>query len=413
MGSTITNKIRKAHARFVRLLDCVFTEFSGAGECVEHELVILDDTFPHLLSAFRITEYNALLQHFKGAAVYSNGVTFSALGDSREFKEIHTEYAQLYPGTSNRVHFYDSRTRLSARLCYLMFLNNANLYIDYIKRRNLPFVLELYPGGGFHLNDEASDRKLKKVTSSPLLKKIIVTQKISYEYLIEKKFCQPEQVKLIYGGVFPQEQLVRGMFPRKYFPADKKTFDICFVAHKYMPHGRDKGYDVFIESARILVARHPETVFHVVGPFGPDDMPVAELGSRIKFYGSRTTEFFPAFYGEMDLILSPNVPFVLRPGAFDGFPTGACIEAAICGVALFCCDELKLNPFVDGEELVVIPPGPADIAGVISKYIRNPVQLYHIARHGQQRFTEVFSYEQQMMPRIKLLEEYLCREGGS
>ncbi len=389
------------------MLDFIMKIFKKKGRSLNHDLVILDDVFPHLLSAFRISEYNSLLQHFSGAYIYSTGITFTTLGEGRDFKAVHADYSQLYPEISDRVKFFDSRARTSARLCYLMFLNNAYQFIDYIEQCKMPFVLELYPGGGFQLDDEVSDQKLRRVTASPFLRKIIVTQKISYDYLINNSFCQSGRVELIFGGVSPQEQLLRGLLPRKHYPVDKQSFDICFVAHKYMPQGRDKGYDAFVETAHMLAASHPEMCFHVVGPFGPDDLPVMDLGDRIRFYGSRTTDFFPGFYGGMDMIVSPNVPFVLRPGAFDGFPTGACVEAALCGVAVFCCDELGLNPFVADKELVIIPREPAEIARTISHYIDHPEQLYNISQLGQQRFKDVFSYRKQIEPRIKLLENLL------
>jgi glycosyltransferase involved in cell wall biosynthesis len=367
--------------------------------------------FPHLLSAFRITEFNALLQHFKNAAVYSNGITFRTIGDSRDFKEVYAEYADLYPNLSSRVHFFNVKTKVSARLCYVMFLNNAILFIDYIERCKLPFVVELYPGGGFQLYNQDSDQKLRRVVSSPLFKKIIVTQKISYDYLLDNLFCRADQIEMIYGGVFPQEQLLRVEMPRLLYPVSKKTFSICFVAHKYMPQGRDKGYDIFIETARILVERHPEIYFHVVGPYGPEDLPVSDLGVRIKFHGSCTTDFFPDFYSKMDLILSPNIPFVLAPGAFDGFPTGACMEAGMCGTAVFCCDELELNPFVNGEEIVIIPRNHFEISNIISEYVKSPDKLHQVAQKGQQRFKKVFSLKDQMDPRISVLEECMQTKG--
>lgn len=390
----------------------IFDKLKSIHKTNYHDLVIIDDAFPHLLSAFRIAEFNGLLQYFGGAHVYSSGRTFKTIGDTRNFREIHSDYAKLYPEISNRVHLLNKKIKISSPLCYLMFLNNANSSLKYIEKCKLPFVLELYPGGGFHLGCQESDKKIRKVTSSTFFRKVIVTQKNSYEYLISNNFCQSGQVEFIYGGVLPQGQLMRGLLPRKKFPIDKKSFDICFVAHKYMPQGRDKGYDVFIETAKKLALRHEEIFFHVVGPFGPDDIPITEIENRIKFYGSRTTNFFPAFYGEMDLILSPNVPFLLRPGAFDGFPTGACVEAALCGVAVFCCDELNLNIFVDGEELVIIPRGISEIEKVVSEYVQHPEQLYRIAKNGQKKFKEVFSYEKQMYPRIKLLEAMLLEEKG-
>ena len=76
---------------------------------------------------------------------------------------------------------------------------------------------------------------------------------------------------------------------------------------------------------------------------------------QVKFYGAQRTEFFPSFYSQMDLILAPNIPFTLLPGAFDGFPPGGCIEAGLSGVAVFCTDVLNQNiAFKDGEELVIV-----------------------------------------------------------
>jgi glycosyltransferase involved in cell wall biosynthesis len=386
-----------------KILDSLFVRHSDT----DYDLVILDDIFPHLLSPFRITEYNAMLDRFHNAAVYSMGNNFKVLGKKRNFHEVLEEYDQFYPDYCHRVFQFHKKRNIKARLCYLMFLNNANFFIDYLTVRNLPFVLELYPGGGFHLDDEESDSKLRKVMSSKLLRKVIVTQKVTLEYLVSNGFCSHERVEFIFGGVFPSERLTKNLRSKRYFQRDKNRLDICFVAHKYMEKGRDKGYDVFVEVARILADLVPEVAFHVVGPFGEDDIKISMIRERITFYGSRTTDFFPDFYAGMDLILSPNAPHILRPGAFDGFPTGACIEAALCGTAVFGCDELGLNPFSNGEELVIIPRDPAAIASVVEEYLRAPERLYLVAQKGQKRFSEVFSTGYQMALRTRILEDYL------
>lgn len=291
-----------------------------------------------------------------------------------------------------------------------MFLNNADFFLDYLSAFSIPFVLELYPGGGFRLGEEESDRKLKRVTSSPLLRKVIATQKVTFEYLLDKRFCTPDQVEFVYGGVLPAERLPFKLEQKRYFPSCKDRLDICFVAHKYMSQGRDKGYDVFIDVAHILAPIAPDVHFHVVGPFDEEDIDVAGIKTRLTFHGSHPTDFFPDFYSGMDLILSPNAPHILSPGAFDGFPTGACVEAALCGVAVFACDELGLNPFINGEELVIIPRNATSIADIVMKYRNDPELLYRIALNGQRRFCEAFSAESQMDPRIRILESVLDRE---
>lgn len=221
-------------------------------------------------------------------------------------------------------------------------------------------------------------------------------------------FLEPEKVELIYGGVFPSDQLVAAGAVRKHYGKDKGTFDICFVAFKYMPGGISKGYDVFIEVAKELCRKHDDIFFHVVGPYDRFDIDVSDLRGRIKFYGIRQTPFFPEFYSEMDLILAPTVPFVLRKGAFDGFPTGCCIEAALCGVAVFCTDPLKMNfVFKEGEEIVIVPPDVQGICDSIEKYYSNHDALVELARRGQEAFRRTFSLEAQLKKRFEILDQYL------
>jgi glycosyltransferase involved in cell wall biosynthesis len=235
---------------------------------------------------------------------------------------------------------------------------------------------------------------------------------VTRDYLLSNGFCAPEDVTFIYGGVFPAGRLASDQPARRRFPRDKETLDICFVAYKYMERGRDKGYDVFVETARNLARRAPEARFHVVGSFGPGDVDASDIRDRMTFHGPRTTGFFPEFYSGMDLVLSPNAPHILSPGAFDGFPTGACIEAGLCGTAVFACDELGLNPFVDGEEIVVVPRDPARIADTVMAYRDDPARLERVGRGGQERFREAFSEENQMEPRIRVVEELLASGRG-
>ncbi len=253
-------------------------------------------------------------------------------------EEVLTGYGQRFPQLRDRVALFNPARRVRAHLAYTVFVHNAHRFLPTFVKNNLPFAFTLYPGRGLQLNVEASDRRLRDVFRCPLFRKVIVTQRITREYVLANSFCCPEQVEFIYGGVSPENELCQVDVPRLKYPIDKGTFDICFVANKYTPRGADKGYDVFIEVACALVSRSADFRFHVVGPFGPDDVDLGAAAALITFYGPRPTCFFPEFYSRMDAILSPNVPFVLAPGAFDGFPTGCCIEAGLCGVPVLCTD---------------------------------------------------------------------------
>jgi hypothetical protein len=116
----------------------------------------------------------------------------------------------------------------------------------------------------------------------------------------------------------------------------------------------------------------------------------------------------------MDVILSPNVPHVLFPGAFDGFPTGACIEAGMSGVAVFCTDPLRQNiHFRNGEDIVIVSGGPEEIASRIRECRDDPEALYRLSARGQESFRTVFDIRAQMEPRIRILSECMMRCGLS
>jgi glycosyltransferase involved in cell wall biosynthesis len=370
------------------------------------ELVVFDDSFPHLLSAFRIAEFNSYLAEFPSAEVHSTCSTCHMEGAT--CRQVATEYAIRFPQFATRVVRYDPRRRVRARMAYFVFANNAKLFQDTITRNRLPFVFTLYPGGGFQLNSPETDAILSAAMRSPWFRKVIATQRVTRDYLIDRHFCRPEQVAFIYGGVLPSDQLARSLPPRLRYGKTKATFDVCFAANKYTPRGIDKGYDVFVEVARALSGAAGDIRFHVVGPFDGRDIDVSEIADRIKFHGFMRTDSFPEFYAGMDAILSPNVPFVLGPGYFDGFPTGCCIEAALCGVIPFCADELKLNvAFTDGEDIVIVPRDVEAICGRLLDYYRDEAAREEMSRKTQAAFHRVFDVATQMTPRIRILREVM------
>jgi hypothetical protein len=215
-------------------------------------------------------------------------------------------------------------------------------------------------------------------------------------------------MEFIYGGVFPAHSSPRSAGGKQKYPAGKQTLDICFVAYRYQPGGKDKGFDVFMESARRLAARLEHARFHVVGNFSAADIDGEPLPDRMTFYGARPSSFFIDFYRSMDLILSANVPFVLAPGAFDGFPTGCCIEAAMSGVVVMCTDPLGLNiAFRDGQDIFIVPHDAAAVTQRIMDLHDNPRQLYDAARRGQQAMRNAFSDARQLEPRFRLLSSHL------
>jgi glycosyltransferase involved in cell wall biosynthesis len=246
-----------------------------------------------------------------------------------------------------------------------------------------------------------------------MFRKVIVTQSVTRDYLLRKGFCSEEEIEFIFGVVLLSDTLGEVPGHRTRYGLTKKSLDICFVANKYTPPVIYKGYDRFVACARILASRLPEVHFHVVGTFTEDDVELGDLRNRITFYGHQLTPFFPEFYSRMDIILSPNMPFVFKPGSFDGFPTGSCVEAALCGTAMFVSDELKMNQgrLKDGEELVIISCEPEEIAEIIEKYTVDPRRLADLAENGARASRTLFSIDTQMARRLRVLAELSASTG--
>ncbi len=163
---------------------------------------------------------------------------------------------------------------------------------------------------------------------------------------------------------------------------------------------------MFIKTAKKLAMARKDFHFHIVGGFDGTELDIRELEGRISFYGCRDTGFLHNFYSRMDIILSPNIPFVRAPGAFDGFPTAGCVEAGLCGVAVFCTDPLSLNPgFVNGHDIVIISSEPEEICEQIMNYACDYGRLKTLATNGQAAFRKVFNLESQVAPRIRILRE--------
>lgn len=381
--------------------------------------LILDDLFPQTLSAFRIAEYNTYLEVFESARVHSTATSFPLVGETRSFRAVVKEYEDRYPQHRGKVQKLRRRWRgdLRSSVVYTMFLNDAVNFVKVAEKYRCPFVFTLYPGGGFRLSDEQADNYLRRVFSSPSFRKVIVTQEISQRYLLDNGLCSADELEFIYGVVSPSSLLTNSAPERRRFPESKRTFDVCFVAHKYTHRGVDKGYDTFIEAARCLSKICNKMIFHVVGPFGAADIDVSDLRDKLRFYGTRPTEFFPAFYANMDVILSPNRAFMLGPGSFDGFPTGACVEAGLCGVVAICTDPLQQNISLQAEEeIVIVKPDVDDICQRVHQFYTRPENVYLVSARGQEAFRRIFNVEAQMKPRLRtlasLLDDQEVRSSG-
>lgn len=374
------------------------------------DLVIVDDIFPYAMSVFRREEFEAYLNQFDDMRIYSNGGSLALVDAGKRNFDVVRDYKKKNPRNASKIidwNDYLLPDTLAAKLAYFCFLRNAYLALPWVEKNNIPFVFELYPGGGFAFQDELSDRYLKTVFSSKCFCKVIVTQKIIYNYLIENQLCEDSQIILILGGITSIAKLEKPYTKIKRFGYEKSHVDICFVAMRYTRRGEDKGYDVFIAVAKMLCNKYDNIYFHIVGNFNEDVIDISEIKDKIFFYGVQDQDWFDDFYLDKDIILSPNIGDKIIPGAFDGFPTGCCIDAGLRMTAMFCTDELDQNEgrFQDKVEFVKIEYNIDSIVSEIEFYYKQPELLKNIGINGSIKIRQLYSRETQVEPRLKALKD--------
>ena len=368
------------------------------------DLVIYDNIFPHPVSGFRLEEFKLLLKTFPNSKSILDPKAYGLVNTPKAAHQEHINSFTALHQLQKKLQVKKGLVNVNAKLFYCIFLNNIMDNLDWIEKFRIPFVFTLYPGGGFQMENEESDAKLRKVLDSPMFRKAIVTQKITRDYLIDNKFCDAGDVLYIFGGIVPQQIQKVEKFHKNYYGIDKKTFDICFCAAKYMPNGVDKGYDVFINAAHQLAQKSGNVRFHVVGGFDENEIDVSKISDKIQFYGYRNFENLQEIYAQMDVIISPNKPFLLAKGAFDGFPLGTVVEAAFNGVAAMVSDFLKQNDvFAEEHELLVISDAESIVLKVMD-LIQDPEKLHRIAINGRQKFLKIYSHDAQFPARLELLQ---------
>ncbi|HEY1796707.1 MAG TPA: glycosyltransferase family 4 protein [Stellaceae bacterium] len=369
----------------------------------EPEIAVIDDFFPHKLSAFRYEEFHAYLEAMPRLSVHATWPHLKYFGEERPPAEVFAEYAREHPAHAGRVQPLFDGTFPPAEAYYTIFLSNIREHLWAIEARRRPFAFTMYPGGGFAMDVPELDKCMERVFASPCFRKVIATQPIIRDYVLDKGFCEPHRVVFIHGGVVPRSAFEPPP-PKPRYGLAKAALDIAFVAAKYSPIGADKGYDLFVEAAKVLVALGIDARFHVVGGFDPGTLDLGPAASRFRFYGYRPREFFATFHSLMDMFVSPTRAFTLSKGAFDGFPTGAAIEAGLQCVALLLTDPLGFNTMLrDGEDAIIVQPDRDNIVARILQLASHPDRLAAIGENGRVALTASHGYAAQIAPRLAVL----------
>lgn len=406
--------------------------FSRLGRADDRPVIglgIFCDRFPHTYG-FLLQQYSSLLRHFADARVYSFGrQVFSPYAPDQFGRALHA-YGARFADVAERVHplcpalepsspaqarlvRLQAQSWLRPRLAYTQFAMNADLFRPLFETLGIPFAFTLNPGGGFRLDNPYSDDRLARTFASPLFRQVIVTYSRTRDYVLSRFKVPENKVTLIHGTIVLEELLQAGRIPKRLFGRDKDSLDICFVGLRYSATGADKGYDQFIAAAHLLAPILPHLHFHVVGDFDDCVVDVTALTGRITFHGVRDQSWMSAFHAGMDAIVSPNAADHLAKGAFDGFPVTSCIEAGMCGVAVFATDPMGLNEALTPDhEVVIVNRDPRLLADTLAGWLRDPPRLYALAQAGERRFRRHWGEQAQMRPRIQVLERLLAQEGS-
>lgn len=371
------------------------------------ELLIYDDIFPNPISGFKYHEIFTLLTAIKHSRIVVNPTAYEFLGQSLDLHSNHmTNLIEQKPFIRRKIVDIVKYRTLKPKLFYCIFLCNIQRNFHWLQQHQIPFVFTLYPGGGFKFYDREVDGRLKGIFSSALFKKVIVNQNIIKDYLIERQLCPPEKIHLIFGVVTPQNSIGKLNFKRNYFSnRPEEILNLCFCAAKYTTIGEDKGYDIFIKIAHRLSQIYDFVRFHVIGGFNPSVIDISEIENKITFYGYQDYQSLQYLFRQMDIIVSPNKPFVLCEGCFDGFPLGAVVEAVLNGVVAIISDELNENQYFNNfEELVICKPTLESVLENIESLIKEPNRIKIIAEKGRIKFSEIYSDAFQMKERIEIIK---------
>jgi glycosyltransferase involved in cell wall biosynthesis len=380
------------------------------------KLAIIDDYLPNILSAYRAFEFSFFLKDVENSVLFSiienkkimKFVPYYSITELSQFEKYKSEFINVFDINQNSVRPFFPWTKIKCNLVYIVFLNNAFRYLDYFEKQDINFVLELYPGGGFVLNDEGPGwEKLVRVVKSPRCRNVITTQKPTKKFLLEKNICEEEKISFIYGGVLP-DSFENVPSKTKKFGINKNTIDICFTASKYVVAGLDKGYDLFIAMAQILLEDSDVFQFYIVGGFDQFDVPInPQFASHFHFSKFLKTEEFVTFYEDKDIFVAPCRPNILEKGAFDGFPTGTCVDAGRNELCLILSDPLDSNIiFENGVDVLLVNNDAAEIAAEIKKLAQTPEKIYELGSNGRKALKKI-DIREQLNFRLSLINKYI------
>lgn len=369
----------------------------------KYDIVMYDTIFPNPLSGFRMAEFSRYLNTFANCKIITSHKSYSVVNqDETDFKRDLTTFKINNKFIKNKISTIKFLNNANAKIFYCIFYNHIVTVYKQLNRLKIPYLFTLYPGGGFNIECDTVKENLKLICSSPQFRGVIVTQKITRDYLLLNNICNADKIHYIFGGIVPQNSI--NSPKRSGFNTKSSDLKICFCAAKYMDKGLDKRYDIFIDVAHKLSKKYLNIDFHVIGGFDENDIDVSSIYGRIHFHGYKKHLELQNIFKTMDVILSPNRPNILASGFFDGFPVGAVVEAALNGVIPIVTDVLNQNENFSSEELIIAFPTSESFITHIEQLISGG-EFEKKSEKIRKRFIEIYSDGNQLNKRLKILND--------
>jgi glycosyltransferase involved in cell wall biosynthesis len=393
--------------RFKNLIIKKILIFGNFAFSKRKSIVIIDNFLPSLLSPWRTYEFGEILREIPNSILLADLRTFHQFSKGNSYEIAVQKLVEFNPIFKNKISIYRNLLFYNPSFVYLLFFENVRSYYYIFEKYNIDFFFTLYPGGGFQFNNVVIDSSLMEICCSKNFLGLIVNQNVTKEYLIDKKICEPDKIHFL-PGVPTNFKLLRAQV------LDEKNFNssirVLFFSNKYTPDGIDKGFPLFQKVAKKLLEIDMSLGFDVIGNFTSDDINDPILRSKFIFHGQLEESDFGDVLNSTHILLSPNQPFKLSVGSYDGFPLGTSVLAGFFRNVLVLTDffnESEKIGFINGRDFVKIELDVKTIVIQILELMKDRSKMISISSAAHNKILDLYSWKNQISPRLNILKMFL------
>jgi len=201
--------------------------------------------------------------------------------------------------------------------------------------------------------------------------------------IIRRSGVRAEKVRMIFNGIDCERFQSAEATLRHAVVSDDETL-VGFVG-RFVP---EKGGEILLRAARMVLREHPQTRFALVGD-GPSraewEQLAVELGIRRQVLFTGVRQDMPGVYASLDLFVLPSV--------CEAMPM-CLLEAMAAGKAVIASRVGAVPKLIDEHTGVLLNPGNTEaLAGAIRALLRNPEQRSRFGQNASERVRQRFSSE--------------------